>query len=588
MRLWLVSLLLVACGSQLAAGEKGGGAESDPILADAKATAEAAWCPRFDVSPGSTTSVAKSPWLQICVKLQGKAVEQASAWGGLKLIALSDQQGRPYRWACDSYPSVGGEMNGVWHNLNGETNDGMQLRFTIANRPAIESIRELTGSIALETGGKTEVVTVDGAFKGLVDIADMANADPDNWAPPLADKRLKSLGMKVTVVRKPVREQPDTEGPKPKDEIHIGIESPECAVVGIEILNAAGKVIPSAGLRSWCGEKPKWSFSTDFLEVIPRDGRLRLTVQKGDRRVRLPFSLKDIAAPKITKGDPVFDVPASLDDAYVAAESVSPKDPILAGLKIRPKLSWRTWRVREGRPDLEVQVDFEGQPVNEVSGYGEVDIESAVDEAGRPIDLRCDHADMHVRFCDSDRFSVDLIWPHPPMVQKIGRLRGSLSIQVGGKLKGVTLKGFMKKLTVIDGSIKGDMPPEPKYFDDAELKELGVTISGRRTIKLVQEYHGVESLSFNVEWKRNPVVGFKVCDSGGETLRTGSSSLSYTGPRSVVWWRVFPEAVPEDAQATLYVQQGYRKIRVPFEFKDVVVPEVPKDEEKPYGTLRLK
>ena len=62
-------------------------------------------------------------------------------------------------------------------------------------------------------------------------------------------------------------------------------------------------------------------------------------------------------------------------------------------------------------------------------------------------------------------------------------------------------------------------------------------------------------------------------------LPKGNSSLSYTGPKSMTWWCSFKDSIPQDALLRLYVHRDSRKIRVPFVFKNIEIPPMPKEED---------
>jgi hypothetical protein len=298
-----------------------------------------------------------------------------------------------------------------------------------------------------------------------------------------------------------------------------------------------------------------------------------LTIQKGDRKVRVPFVLADIAVPKIDKTQEHFDVPASAEDVFVEAETVPANDPILAGLKLTAKADWRPWQGNVKPPGLAVQIGLEGRPVEQVSAFGEFDIESALDESGNPLDFPSSHAEMQVRSWDCDSLDIESTLQAPPPVRKISQLRGSLALQLGGPNEIIVVKDFLR-------NIKKDNP-----LDNAALKTLGIVVTVEHERHLGKEYAAAEAVRIHLEWKQNAVVLCTVCDEEKLAVLEGNRSLSRTGRRSVSWWQSFKEPLPPHAQLRLCVRKLSRKIRVPFLFKDIEVPPKPTEEDTNQGTL---
>ncbi len=161
----------------------------------------------------------------------------------------------------------------------------------------------------------------------------------------------------------------------------------------------------------------------DVGVIVPPDAQLRLTIQK-DRKIRIPFSVKDVPIPKIEKD---IDIPASADRAFVEAIAIAPGDPILSGIKFRaeancgarsgayqaagpagepPASSVRSWDSSSGEHQFswepgdspygfkpykvrfpEVELELQGTPAELASSYGEIDLTSVLDEEGNPLDL---------------------------------------------------------------------------------------------------------------------------------------------------------------------------------------------------------
>ena len=132
---------------------------------------------------------------------------------------------------------------------------------------------------------------------------------------------------------------------------------------------------------------------------VPEDAKLRLTIQE-DCKTRVPFAIKDIPIPKIDKG---IDIPASREEAFIEAAAIGPGDPIFAGLKFQAEAGWRlefgacSISSKQGEPMRrckayqfvlpDLTLTLQGKPADLTTAYGEVDIVSASDEKGNPLDV---------------------------------------------------------------------------------------------------------------------------------------------------------------------------------------------------------
>ncbi len=563
-KLSLVAVILLGASFQaslvrsLSAEDNPAAPKPDPILADLKTTAKAEWKPDFD-----NRGTPKPPSLEISVIFQGTAAAKASAFGELKLQSLLDQHGKSYRWACVPWGSpVFNGMDQISRRIESWHGGGVCLKLRIPNRPPIQSIRQLQGSLALQTAGEYQKVTVKDALKDLGEAAQEDGAVTGQWiADPIQDKNLDALGIKLAAKRRPIPSWNSDK--KIKDNIAVEIQSND-PVTACEILDAKGGPIPDVS-NGFSGSSPFWMFDFQTTAVVPPDARLRLTFHKNSRKIRVPFLLKDVAVPKIDAHDTFLNIPASPDEAFVEAETVPPGDPILAGLKLSAKAQWSVWSGSDPRPpSLQVQIELEGKPAEETSAYGEIEIESAVDGSGKPLDFQDDDG-MGKRFCDP-KFSVYLSLPTPPPLKKIRELRGTMALQTGGRFEVLIVKDLLKKIK------------EGKPIDDDALKAAGIAVTVEHKKNIGREFGGVESLDIRFEWKRIAVVGCDVFDEEGHPLKKGNASWGGEN-----WWRSFKEPVPQGAELRIAVQRDSRKIRVPFDFKDIAVPKMPTEEDAVLG-----
>ena len=151
------SLLLLAIPALLPAAEKTA-SKPDPILADLKETTTAEWKPAYPDADGRP----QPPSLEIVVRLHGPAIDRASCFGEWKLDSVLDDSGKSFRWQCIRESLDPNTLSGIDHGDNNATQGAAEFHFEIPNRPAIRSIRELRGSLALITGGECRKVFVPG------------------------------------------------------------------------------------------------------------------------------------------------------------------------------------------------------------------------------------------------------------------------------------------------------------------------------------------------------------------------------------------------------------------------------------------
>ena len=569
----LIAVIFFAWSFTIQAAEKSAPPTPDPLLSDLKTTVEVAWNSYWEDGKQAP------PALDISVLFRGKAAAQASEFGELHLDSVLDEHGKSYRWTCDSFPFDAKYMTPVSH-ANSDSDDAFRLKLRIVNRPPIQTIRELRGSLALKTDGTFEPLLIDGVFKKLVDPTE-ENADPDDWGTVVRDKRLDSLGVKLSVARRPIPKWSDSK--TFKDCIHVNVKSDSLPVVDCEIVDAKGKPIKTEDTGS-CGK----TISLDCLATVrvPSDARLRLTFHKNARKVRVPFVLTDIAVPKIDANQFGMDVPASADGAFVEAEALSPNDPIVTGLHWRVETKWATWMRDEWPPRLVVTFQAKGKTVRSISASGEMDVESALTDSGRSLFVPCE-TEMKARFKDANPFQIEAWISDLPPMSKIRELRGSIALQVAGSTEPVVVKDFLKRVT------------KESLLDDPALKALGIVakIEHRKNgDKDYADFQAIrignqppstaEAVKIDLKWKQNAVVSCELCDpTTGEPLKTDSSGTSNPTLRSVGLFYSFKDPLPPKVELRFRVQKNTRKVRVPFAFKDVEVPKMPSKEEASRGVL---
>ncbi len=99
---------------------------------------------------------------------------------------------------------------------------------------------------------------------------------------------------------------------------------------------------------------------------------------------------------------------------------------------------------KETPPELAVQVKLHGKAAEETAPSGEVDIETALDKSGTPLDCPSGGPGMDDRFFDNDGFDLTIDLPAPPSLRLIRQLRGTFALQTGGRSETVAVKDFLK------------------------------------------------------------------------------------------------------------------------------------------------
>jgi hypothetical protein len=464
-----------------------------------------------------------------------------------------------------------------------------ELELEIPNHPPIHWIRELRGSLSLLTGGDSRRVIVPNAFKHLTRVIKTADLDASGIA-------------WVRLTRPPRSQWPHD--PMIQDCFAVKVASYANAVVGCEILDPKGRPISKTmrlldGKSAPAGAGAVWTklfdavFGTDASEPdykqhvtmeldtgvrVPEGASLRLTVRR-DTIVRVPFAVKDIPVPEIGIE---IDLPASREGAFVEAMPVACGDPILADLKFHAKAGWDfgVGSLCSGKPDepvrctkayeqtgVHVDLALQGNPAELTTGYGEVDVTSACDQDGNPLDLLPQgNWEMKRRLNDEQNPKVTFAFTPLRPVRKIRELRGTMSLETSDQSDVVMVRGLLNKIK----------PKTP--IDDKALKAIGIKVTVSRSQEPAMRVGGMplgkESLGINVEWQRNAVVKCELCDGKGRALDKDSGSFAWTGARSA-WFLQSFSSIPPDVQLRLVVQKNGRKVRVPFALKDIDVPRFP-------------
>ncbi len=261
---------------------------------------------------------------------------------------------------------------------------------------------------------------------------------------------------------------------------------------------------------------------------------------------------------------------------FAAEKPAAKTDPLLADLTLSAKAEWQLQNGSPQPPYLDINIEVQGKAAETTSAYGEIAVESAVDESGNRLDFLSGALGMQSMFRTprEKHFCVTLGLLASPSLRKIRELRGTMSLQTGGRCEIVAVKDLLKQVS------NKDIP-----IDDATLKALGIVVKVEHQRNISPDYGGVESLNVDFRWKHIPVILCEIFDEDGELLPSDNCSISSAewDPCWVSWRRVFKIPVPQTAQLRLVVHKDSRKIRVPFALKDIKVPPVPDEQDGAAG-----
>jgi hypothetical protein len=144
-------------------------------------------------------------------------------------------------------------------------------------------------------------------------------------------------------------------------------------------------------------------------------------------------------------------------------------------------------------------------------------------------------------------------------------LEGSIAIRTGGELLTVVLKDVLRHVG------------EP--LEDEGLKSLGVSVQVVEYNKeLGPEGQGnLELLQIEIAFNRDvPLSDFALTDSQGKPIDK-AKVFAFDVNNSVTLNCFCEKRLKPDTQLRLVVHQDSRKVRVPFAFKDIAVPPIPKE-----------
>ena len=175
---------------------------------------------------------------------------------------------------------------------------------------------------------------------------------------------------------------------------------------------------------------------------------------------------------------------------------------------------------------------------------------------------------MEARFCNDNPFFVEAISRGGQPIKKIRELRGSLALNVGGPIKNIVVKSFLKNVK------------KNKSLQDAALKAAAVTGKVDYQQHPDKEVAAAETVTITLRWKRDPVVACDIYEAGKLIVRQdGNTAVSSDGLQSATSWHLLRKRLVPNVDLLLCVQENTRTVRVPFVLKDIQVMPPPKDKE---------
>jgi hypothetical protein len=525
--LWFSAWASLTRGEDNAASPRG-----NPILANLKITPELEWVPDgLEHQP---------PSLKINLVFHGIAASLASQILAVRLESILDERGKSYIRRCwDSTPS----------SSRPDSPESVRFAVEISNRPPMQMIRKLRGSILLQIDRQRQEIILKNAFKEL--------------GKPIKDDALESL--KISVVPNCSRKAQWDPASRFREHVSISIRSSESPdpndaiskIVDFDVADDEGSV----PRQETTVTRDRASMQIRFgcqVEVRP-ETELRLTVQRGagTKEVWIPFAMKDVTVPRVPSN---LDTPSVLSEESVEAEPVSLDDPIVAGLKMNVEVE----------PSA-VLIRLQGKPIEQTSRFGEVDLDSVLDEAGHKVYL-CNSAVGMM-----DRFNERNFHAHRPAAyfwitdadrpKKLRELRGSVALRTGGRREPVVVKEFLKSVG--------------KPIKNQTLENLGISVRLLGYEKdLGPEFGGrLEELDLEFVLRHDMALyRFDLLDPQGQPVGKGEVA-GFRKNNTVTCTCFCRERLPAGCQLRIVVHKDSRKVRVPFVFKDIKIPPAAKEQE---------
>jgi hypothetical protein len=545
-------LLLAAFAANLRADEPASNADDAQLLAKLKKSVEIEW----DQWPG------KKPAMKIKIALKGKAASLASACGELKIDEFVDENGN--KLEPDEDDSLEDEIDvaSKIRGVNDEFGSGTGLVLKIKNPPDFKTIKSLKGTLALQTGGSEQKVTVKNPFETL---------DYE-----IENEELAALGISLTIQRKTKEPEQRPGHFGSADEIELNAKWQKNPIVRCEFFNEKKRPIEAWSKSQGAAfDLHGFIYNLGFQKQLPDSAELHLTIHKDRRKVRVPFEFKDVQVPPMEE----IAWSSSLQDEKKAekAEELRPDDPLLADMNVAAKAEWCvgfSTNNSKKQPPLRISFEMTGRAATLASQKSNGSIGSITDENGQPVALKkSDDADsfnvisrgIGVQEKNGIDFSRD--FKKAPSLKKISELHGTIDLRTDGNFETITLKDFPKE-------------PGDKITDES-LKSLGIKIEVERKKKSETNFPGSnmrDELSVRVEFDKNPVVECEIIDAKEKPIKT-TAAFSCGQETACSRSLGYMTKLPPEAKIRITYHKDGRKVRVPFVCNDIEIPPIPENTE---------
>ena len=215
--------------------------------------------------------------------------------------------------------------------------------------------------------------------------------------------------------------------------------------------------------------------------------------------------------------------------------------------------------------ELTLEVLLVGKATETVGQWGDVKLETAVDDQGNPLTVR-KIAFGSDPYADIDRDSMWFFADEPPKDQI--RLKIPFDHSKRGATTIARLKGTM---TLVDvETARHELDELETHVGDAifidVLKPLNASV--RLTKFSPGESH--ELIELEVRDPDDVVSSFDFVDAAGEVISTNSSWFGFGDQKT--WNLGGSESLPPGANLRVSIVTGTRKIVVPFDFSDIGLP----------------
>jgi hypothetical protein len=222
---------------------------------------------------------------ELLIRVQGAAVDGATSYGQLKLTEATDDTGtdmKPKKGGMsmndEAFTPIQSGMLGMLQK-KGEKGFRVKLELGSAARKAAK-IRSVKGEFQVLADGKQAAATV----KNIPALVGKSIEDP----------QLKQAGVQIKVVD-PKKAGSGMLGGGDDNSLSLQITGAITAVQEVEVLDKAGKSVTQGSMSS--GSEKESNVTYQLKQPLDDTMTLKVKLVIGQKTVKVPFELKDIALP---------------------------------------------------------------------------------------------------------------------------------------------------------------------------------------------------------------------------------------------------------------------------------------------------